>query len=104
MKIEKEFYGEVDLDEEDSLELQTPIKVKYYKIKNIGLEEEGSSYGIEIIKEQNDLLESKREKEEIRSIYKNEDKTNEILEILKRNKVTPIELKDVIQDLTYKLE
>lgn len=41
MKIEKEFYGEVDLDEEDSLELQTPIKVKYYKIKNIGLEEEG---------------------------------------------------------------
>ena len=49
MKIEKEFYGEVDLDEEDSLELQTPIKVKYYKIKNIGLEEEGCSYGIEII-------------------------------------------------------
>ena len=68
------------------------------------MEEEGCSYGIEIIKEQNDLLESKREKEEIRSIYKNEDKTNEILEILKRNKVTPIELKDVIQDLTYKLE
>ena len=50
------------------------------------------------------MIKSKRKKEEIRSIYKNEDKTNEILEILKRNKVTPIELKDVIQDLTYKLE
>ena len=38
MKIENEFYGEVDLDEEDSLELQTPIKVKYYKIKKISFD------------------------------------------------------------------
>lgn len=104
MKIEKEFYGEVDLDEEDSLELQTPIKVKYYKIKNTGFKEEGCSYGIEIVKEQSNLPEGKQEKEEIRSIYKNEEKTDEVLEMLKRNKVTPIELKDIIQDLNYSLD
>lgn len=104
MKIEKEFYGEAKLDEEDCLELQTPIKLKYYKVKNTKLEEEGCSYGIEIVKEEGELDEKKLEKEEITAIYKSEEKTNEVLEKLKRNKVTPIELKDIIYDLNYPID
>lgn len=101
MIIEKEFYGEASLDETDSLEIQDPIKLKYYKIKNRRLEEEKCSYGIEIVKEQRNHLEVKKESEEIGSIYKDEKQLIEVLEKLRENKVTPIELKDIIRDMYF---
>jgi len=103
-RTEKLIYGETELERVEPIGLQEPIYLKYVKIKNNLLEEENCTYGIEIIKEERSDNEVKEEREEISALYHSEEKANEVLEILKRNKVTPVELKDVIADINFRYE
>lgn len=101
-KREKLVYGETEVEREDVIGLQPSIRLKYVKIRNNLLEEEGCTYGIEIIKEEKSTNGIDEEHEEIGALYRSEEKADEVLEILKRNKVTPIELRDVISDLNFR--
>ena len=97
----KTFHGcaFIDRNELEKEGIHHPIKVEYYKIckKNEYLEK----YGIEVIKteyfDQNIEIETAC----IENITDSENKADGILELLKRNQVTPIIAKDVIDDLIY---
>ena len=106
MYRKKMLYGYTALSYEDLLECdqKNKIELEYYKIKNtkdnIKVPEDSNTYGIEIIKkkynnENNYIV----EKSEIHNLTKNEKFVEQILEILKINKVTPISLDDVMYDL-----
>ncbi len=60
---EKLVYGETDVEREDPLGLHSSIHLKYVKIKNNLLEEEGCTYGIEIIKEEKKVNKIDEERE-----------------------------------------
>ena len=86
----KKLYGSVDLSCEEQ-EISKIFKIEYYKIKE-------EKYGLEIIKR---TLNQEIESKIIRKIYDEEKHINELLEILKRNKVTPTELEYILEDLNY---
>lgn len=81
--------------------IEYPIKLEYFKtLRN--KESVGNKYGIQVVKIEyldNDIsVESK----EIENITSKEEKINDILNLLKRNEVTPIGVKDVLKDLNTK--
>lgn len=93
----KKFYGGIFMDKDKlkKVGIFYPIKVEYYKLK-----EEGNIdiFGIEVIKTEyknNDVL---VEKEDIKRLTSDEDEANHILDILKENEVTPIIVREVVQD------
>ncbi len=93
----KTFFGNIFMNEE-ALEkegIKYPIKVEYYKTVN---EEKGEkNYGIEIIKTEYKQIEEERI--EIDKLTKEENKIEEILQLLKENEVTTIGAKDIIDDI-----
>ena len=75
--------------------IEYPIKVEYYKLKD----EENKKYGIEIIKrEYKDRNIINIEKQELKSLSKDENKIEAMLELFERNEVTPISAKEIIED------
>lgn len=99
MNYLKKFYGRTVIDGSDSEELATDhkIELEYYQIKN---ETSSKPYGIEIVKKrmENDILNI--EEKTVRHICNEEDNNNKLLEILMLNKVTPVAVDDIIQDLS----
>ena len=97
MKNIRKFYGEivVKVEKIDYEKNFYEFIVEYYKI----FHENSKKIGIEVIKkikiENDEIIERK----EVDDILDSEEKADKLLEILKRNKVTPIALKDVIDDL-----
>ena len=97
MKNIRKFYGEivVKVEKIDYEKNFYEFIVEYYKI----FHENSKKNGIEVIKkikiENDEIIERK----EVDDILDSEEKADKLLEILKRNKVTPIALKDVIDDL-----
>ena len=96
----RNLYGKTIIDSTDSIELNENYKVEleYYQIKNDTL---NKPYGIAVIKrdiQNNEEIEEK----EIKNISYIEDETNKLLEILLKNKVSPISVSDVIRDLRLK--
>ena len=92
--IEKEKLEEAGID--------YPIRLEYYKIINEDelIRENKAKYGIKIIKTEY-LKENKNvEDETIKYLSSNEQKVDEILNILKINEVTPICVQDVISDIS----
>lgn len=95
----KTFYGgtfisKTKLKEES---IYNPIKLEYYKIENE--EDTKESYGIEVVKTeymQNDILVERKRLDEITD---NEKVANNILDLFKRNEVTPISADEIIEDL-----
>ncbi len=71
------------------------IHLKYYKTSNIC-----SHYGIEIIKKDGMRI----EKNCIKNITKNKDNINELIDVLCGNLVTPISLRDVMEEIVAKQE
>ena len=64
--------------------------------------ENNSKYGIKVVKTEyldNDII---TENKEIKNLSNSEQRTNEILETLKRNEVTPIGVQDIMQDFFEK--
>ena len=95
----KTFFGGVFMNRDELRRegILYPIKLEYYKIKD--LKSKNDIFGVEIVKTEYLNEEVKVERASIDKLTNDENIENSILSILKRNEVTPISLKDVIQDL-----
>ena len=98
MNYLKKFYGKtvlenIDFDESTK---DSEIELEYYQIKNV---REDKPYGIEIIKRnmKNNILNT--EDKIVNNICNKEIDNIKILELLISNKVTPIAVDDIIEDL-----
>ena len=103
----KTFFGSTFIDREKLEEenINYPIKLEYYKIIN---EDElnknnATKFGINIIKTEYIKENTKVEEKSIKYISNDEQKINEILDVLKQNKVTPISLEDIIIDFSKQI-
>ncbi len=98
----KKFYGETFINKTKLKEasIYNPIKLEYYKIES--KENTKEAYGIEVVKteyKQGNILVERKTLDEITS---NENVANNILELFKRNEVTPISADEIIEDLFSK--
>ena len=100
MQAIKSLYGTEILGLEDLIEtkLNHIIELTYYKIKDT--KENTNQYAVEIVKTEHIGEKIKVEKEKMNLLTDNETKTDEILDILKRNKVTPIGLEDTMIEIS----
>lgn len=82
-----------------------PIKLEYYKIINEDemVKQEKAKFGINIVKTEyiNDNV--KVENKKIQYLSNDEEKIEEILNILKENEVTPITVEDVLSDFSKRM-
>ena len=90
----KTFFGGIFIETKKLKEegIEYPIKVEYYKI------EEENKFGIEIIKKEYKEQKIDIEKQELKSLSKDECKINRMLELFKKNEVTPISAPEIIED------
>ena len=99
MENSKTCYGITYFDEEDLKETQINhrVELEYYKTNKCA--EDDFKYGIEIRKKEyiNDRITI--ETNNIQNITNSSDKVIEIINTLKKYKVTPIGLNDVLEDL-----
>ncbi len=99
MEYHKTCYGMAYFDENDLKEtkINHRIKLEYYKTDRVS--EDECEYGIEIQKKEyindNIIIESNN----MDNISNSSDKVIEIINTLKKYKVTPIGLNDVLEDL-----
>ena len=103
MESSRTYYGEaiVNLGELIEANRRGFIKLEYYGTKDV-LENEFVEYGIEIVKKEYINKNFIQETNNISNITEDEREMEEIITILKRNKVTPIGLEDIISDLIKK--
>lgn len=104
MQDSRTYYGATFLGEEDLKEsnIKHRIELEYYTTENHIKEEikdRETTYGIEIVKKEytNDKIEIETESK--KQISNNSQKVIEIIDTLKKYKVTPIGLNDVLEDL-----
>lgn len=95
----KTFFGGIFIETKKLQEegIEYPIKVEYYKI------EEDNKFGIEIIKKEYKTQKIQIEKQEMKSLSKDECKINRMLELFKKNEVTPISAPEIIEDFFGKV-
>ena len=96
----KKFYGKTTIDSSDSDELSKGYKMEleYYQLENSTSKHQ---YGIEIVKKEKTNDQLNIEKKIIDNICNKEQETIKLLELLMINKVTPISVDDILQDLAY---
>lgn len=102
----KVYYGNTFLEVRESKDsnIKNRIELEYYrtkKRKNHFLRENSETYGIEIVKKEYQGKKVNIEKEKIDRISSTKTSIDSILNKLKKFKVTPIALKDVIEDMTH---
>lgn len=98
--MNKRFCGGVFFDPKIMMEMKInyPISLLYYLTKN------ENCFGIEIVKVQyKDNFTIDREVGNIVDISKDKDEVIAIIEILKQYYVTPISMKDIVEDITYEI-
>lgn len=97
----KTFFGGTFIDKLKLREarIYNPIKLEYYKIENEANNKE--EYGIEVIKTEYTQEEILVENKVLEKVTDDEKIVNKILDVFKRNEVTPISAKDVIHELLY---
>lgn len=106
MEIIKEFYGGASLNSNDieHFEGKGKIELKYYKIISeiVTKKNKKQKYGIEVVKKcvNNNIV--SEEKKEIFNCIEKEEVADKILELLKVNKVSPINVIDILEDLSVK--
>lgn len=106
METIKEFYGGTSLNFNDIEHFSSKgkIELKYYKIISNIVEKKNKKhkYGIEVVKKcvNNNVI--SEEKKEIFNCIENEEAADRVLELLKINKVSPINVLDILQDLSAK--
>jgi len=104
-KSSRTYCGGTFLDgkELEESKINHKIELEYYTTMVCdGLCEEGRTYGIEIIKKEYEGTDVKIESGHYENICHNSNEINAIVDILKRGKVTPIGLSDVIEDVNAK--
>ena len=99
-------YGKTYIEPKEVLEtnLKNRIELEYYRIKRKKhgfLKENIETYGIEVVKKEYKGKRINIEKEKIDKISTQKASIDTILNILKEFKVTPIALKDVIEDIMH---
>lgn len=102
MENVRKFYGDTMIDRNDynELDMEYKIELQYYKTQgNILESDKAQSYGIEIVKKEFSGSKTNIESREFFNIVDTEEKVDKILEILKVNKVTPVCVCDVLEDL-----
>lgn len=103
----KTLYGSTFINKQQLKEegIDHTIKLEYYKIINMNELEENNKekFGINIVKTEYMKNDTKIEEKEIKYLSNDEQKVNNVLNILKRNKVTPVCIKDIILDLSNKI-
>ncbi len=99
MNNSKTCYGTAYFDEKDLKDsnINHRVKLEYYETKK--LKNDNLEYGIEVLKKEyiNDSF--IEESNKIENISRSSDKVIEIINTLKKYKVTPIGLNDVLEDL-----
>lgn len=100
----KHFYAGTFINRQDlkSVGIEYPIKLEYYKTKpsiDMVKSENEIRYGIEVVKTSYIQEEAKVENIKIEEFTKDETIVNRILDTLKRNEVTPINAKYIVEDL-----
>ena len=95
----KTYHGEIFLEKDDLVEtdIKNKIQLEYYTIKEANDKE--NNYGIEIIKTEYKKNGTYQEINIRNDICDNSQKIIEIINSLKKHKVTPIGLNDVLDDL-----
>lgn len=95
----KTFFGGIFMNKDELRRegILYPIKLEYYKIKD--LKSKNDIFGVEVVKTEYLNEEVKVEKASVDRLTNDETIENSILNLLKRNEVTPVALKDVVQDL-----
>lgn len=106
MSAIKEFYGGTLIDSKD-LEgaiYKGKIELKYYKIISNTIEKKKKKrkYGIEVVKKYANNNIVSEEKKEIFNCIEKEEVADRVLELLKINKVSPINVIDILKDLSCK--
>ncbi len=106
MNTIKEFYGGTSIDSRD-IEFfsgKGKIELKYYKIISniVNKKNKNQVFGIEVVKKsvQNNIV--SEEKKEIFNCIEKEEVADRVLELLKINKVSPINVVEILQDLSCK--
>lgn len=97
----KTFYGSTFIKKEKLKEagINHKIKLEYYKIANEDYERvKKEKFGVSIIKKEYINNEVQTEEKSIKYLYNDENKINEILNILREHEVTPIGMKDIVLD------
>lgn len=99
-------YGKTLLDAKDirDTNIKNRIELEYYrtkKKKHHFLREDTEIYGIEVVKKEYQGKRINVEKEKIDKISNKKASIDSILNTLRKFKVTPIALKDVIEDITH---
>lgn len=99
MQALRSLYGQETLQLEDLIESKIDylVELAYYKINTI--DDKSTRYGVEIVKTEYLENRTKVESKRVNLFTASETKTNHILDILQKNKVTPIGLKDTIIEL-----
>ena len=96
------FFGSIFIEKEKLREagVEHPIKLEYYKIINEDefISRDNAKYGIKIVKTEYKKNNTKIEDKTIRYLSNNEQRVQEILDIFKKNEVTPVCAEDIICD------
>lgn len=103
MDSSRVYYGDTRVNIKELIESNRKgfIKLEYYGLKQT-IENEDIGYGIEIVKKEYINKDFIQESNNINNITNDEKRIEEIISVLKRNKVTPMGLEDVISDLVRK--
>ncbi len=103
LQMIKKFYGGMFIEKEKLANegIKYPIKIEYYKICDNTENKEITKYGLEVIKTEYKNQEINIEKEKVLEITKEERIIDNILDKLKRNQVTPVITKYIVEDLIY---
>lgn len=99
----KSFYGGMFIPKEYLKEagIEYPIKLEYYRIMedSIICDSEKKLYGIEIIKTEYKSNKTNMETKGVKYVTNNIKEIDKMLQLLKENYVTPVTLKEVVEDL-----
>ncbi len=99
------FFGETFISKEllDEAGIGNKIKLDYYKIINEDeiTRKEKSKYGISVIKTEYMRDKTKIEEKIIKHLSNDEKMIEGVLNLFKENVVTPIEVKDIINDIFH---
>ena len=101
------FFGSLFIEKEKLKEagVEHPIKLEYYKIINEDefINRDNAKYGIKIVKTEYIKNNTKIEDKTIRYLSNNEQRVEDILNVFKKNEVTPVSVDDIIGDFSNEL-
>lgn len=103
MESFKTYYGAVNVNIKDLIETNQRgfMKLEYYGTKKI-IQNKFVEYGIEIVKKEYVNNCFKEETNKVNNIAESDIELETLIELLKRNKVTPMSLENIIYDLAIR--